>query len=106
MEDFNAVFFNPEKCLDELTSKEFKVHLRIQQRNARKCVTIVENLELEDEELEKFVATLKKRLSTNGTIKKKGRVVTFHGDQRQAVRAYLIEQMDMDEENIIMHGFE
>ena len=84
-----------------------QVHIRIQQRNARKCITIVEGLS-PDLNLKKILKVMKKAFSCNGAITKNeeyGQVVQMSGDQRENIKGFFISQEIVESENLILHGF-
>ncbi len=102
--DFINTFTN-ESNLDE---ESINYHIRIRQRNGRKCWTYVENLEhLNDTDDEKFMEKLnkefKKRFSCNGNIKDD--VVQLQGDHRDGVKDILVRKFKVKEKNIKIHGF-
>ncbi len=80
----------------------FKVHIMLQQRNGRKCLTIIEDLP-SDLDLKKILKYLKKQLSTNGSIKEE-EIIILQGDKRHDVRKFLIDNGICEEENIVIHG--
>ena len=52
----------------ELTKKEDLVHIRVQQRNGRKCITTVQGLN-QDLDLKKILKALKKQECCNGSTR-------------------------------------
>ena len=95
----------------ELTGKSSsisEVHLRIQQRTARKSITIVENLNPELD-LKKILKFMRKKFSCNGNIEKDnkfGKVIKLSGDQRENVKNFLVNFAKVvNKEDIIVHGF-
>ena len=92
---------------DELV---FKINIRVQQRNGRKSWTMVEGLEnIKDIDLKKFNKFIKKSLCCNGSIKKSDvnneKILQFQGDHREDIKKIIIQQFQISEENIIIHGF-
>lgn len=85
-----------------------KVHLRIQQRTARKSITTIEGL-VTNVELKKVLKAMKKRFSCNGAIIKSeeyGEIIKLSGDQRVTVRDFLCNVAQLvSKEDIVMHGF-
>lgn len=88
-------FFFPETF--EFTQK---VHFRIQQRSAKKNITIVEGLG--KEVANDIVRQLKTRLGCSGTLKNDQ--VQFSGDQRRKIADFLVEKKIVDRSDIVMHG--
>merc|ERR1719201_1535084 len=75
----------------ELTKKEDLIHIRVQQRNGRKCITTVQGLD-QNLDLKKIIKAIKKAHCCNGTIvedEDMGQVLQFQGDQRDAVVNFL-----------------
>ena len=90
----------------ELTKKEDLVHIRVQQRNGRKCITTVQGLN-QDLDLKKILKALKKQECCNGTVvedEEMGQVLQFQGDQRDAVGKFLTDMEIVDGKNIKKHG--
>eukprot|EP00310_Coccolithus_braarudii_P022272 CAMPEP_0183353724 /NCGR_PEP_ID=MMETSP0164_2-20130417/34668_1 /TAXON_ID=221442 /ORGANISM="Coccolithus pelagicus ssp braarudi, Strain PLY182g" /LENGTH=117 /DNA_ID=CAMNT_0025526453 /DNA_START=304 /DNA_END=657 /DNA_ORIENTATION=+ len=82
------------------------VHIRVQQRNGRKCITTVQGLD-KSLDLKKIIKAVKKAHCCNGTIVEDetlGQVLQFQGDQRDHVRAFLVENELCDESKIKKHG--
>ncbi|KAJ4725098.1 Protein translation factor SUI1-like [Melia azedarach] len=83
------------------------VHLRVQQRNGKKCVTTVQGLR-EDFSYLKILKDLKKEFCCNGTVvndKELGKVIQLQGDQRKKVMNFLVKAKLVDKDHIKMHGF-
>jgi len=69
------------------------IHIRVQQRNGRKCITTVQGLD-QQLDLKKISKTIKKAHCCNGSIvedEDMGQVLQFQGDQRDAVMNFLTE---------------
>ena len=65
-------------------STEEKVHVRVQQRNGRKCITTVAGL-ADDLDIKRICKAFKKNFSCNGAVQKDlevGEVIQLSGDQR------------------------
>lgn len=83
-----------------------KVHVRVQQRNGRKCITTVQGL-AEDLDLNKILRALKKTFQCNGSItqdEEMGEIIQLSGDQRTNVREFFVDQEVCLEDQIIIHG--
>merc|ERR1712083_151866 len=92
----------PEK--DEVQKK--LVHIRVQQRNGRKCITTVQGLS-SDLKLEKILKAVKKAHCCNVTIvedEEMGQVLQFQGDQRDNVMNFLTQNEICDKGKIKKHG--
>ena len=87
-------------------SKEY-VHIRVQQRNGRKCLTTVQGLKKEYSK-SKILKDLKKEFCCNGTVVEDpelGQVIQLQGDQRKNVSTFLIQAGIVKKEQIKIHGF-
>ncbi|QDS75696.1 Eukaryotic translation initiation factor eIF-1 [Venturia effusa] len=85
------------------------IHIRIQQRNGRKTLTTVEGIPSKFD-LKKVLKVIKKQFACNGTIvqdEKAGDIIQLQGDQRNAVKDFLIDPLglEMDAKTIKVHGF-
>ncbi|KAK1581379.1 hypothetical protein Q3G72_005555 [Acer saccharum] len=83
------------------------VHLRVQQRNGKKCLTTVQGLR-EDFSYQKILKDLKKEFCCNGNVvqdKVMGKVLQLQGDQRMNVLNFLVKGKIVDKEQIKIHGF-
>jgi translation initiation factor 1 len=92
--------------MDLFTDQRNLVHIRIQQRNGRKSLTLVYGI-AEDLDLKKILKFLKKMYSTNGNVindPEHGDVIQLQGDQRRNVYESLIEWKIAEKEDIRVHG--
>lgn len=128
LDNNNNSFFDPLTQMNDNHSQ--KCHLRYQQRNGRKCYTLIEGLTnqtLPDNLTpEKLLKRLKKKFSCNGTLQKQQQqqkqeqkqqnkkqqnnkenqsVLVLNGDHRLALKKYLIDNNIFTSNNIIVHGF-
>mmetsp|Transcript_18729 Transcript_18729/g.26555 ORF Transcript_18729/g.26555 Transcript_18729/m.26555 type:complete len:110 (-) Transcript_18729:156-485(-) len=84
-----------------------KVHVRVQQRNGRKCITTVAGL-ADDLDVKRICKAFKKNFSCNGAVQKDeeaGEVIQLSGDQRTNVKAFLVDQEICHSSQIVLHGF-
>mmetsp|Transcript_17200 Transcript_17200/g.16648 ORF Transcript_17200/g.16648 Transcript_17200/m.16648 type:complete len:110 (-) Transcript_17200:334-663(-) len=85
-----------------------KVHVRVQQRNGRKCITTVAGL-AEDLDVKRICKSFKKNFSCNGALQKDeetdGAVIQLSGDQRTNVMDFLTDQDICLKDEIVLHGF-
>lgn len=89
-----------------VTSEE-KVHVRVQQRNGRKCITTVAGL-ADDLDIKRICKAFKKNFSCNGAVQKDlevGEVIQLSGDQRTNVKDFLVDQEICHSESVVLHGF-
>ena len=86
-----------------------KIHIRMQQRNGRKCITTVSNLE-DDLDLNRICKALKKLFECGGSVetdKIGNEVIQLQGDHRLKIKEWLIKQeivAKSEAERIIVHG--
>lgn len=82
------------------------MHLRVQYRNGRKCITTIQGL-AEDLDLKKLLKAFKKLFFCNGAINKDeelGEVIQLSGDQRTNVKEFLLEEEICTADQIVVHG--
>jgi len=82
------------------------VHIRVQQRNGRKCITTVQGLN-QELDLKKILKVLKKENNCNGTVvedEEMGQVLQLQGDQRDSVGTFLIKWELCTAAHIKKHG--
>lgn len=97
----------------ESSTKLTEVHIKIQQRNGKKCVTIVEGLAKLDlppnVSQETFLTLLSKKFrksfNCRANINKDDNSFTLSGDQRENIKSLLLTMKLVDEEQIKVHGF-
>ena len=103
-EDLTELFdnFNCEDELDNIDNR--KIHIRYQQRNKRKGMTIIEGLD-NNIELKSFVKEIKKKFCCAGTIKEDEEnqiIIQFQGDHREVIKKMLVENYGC--KDIVLHG--
>jgi translation initiation factor 1 len=87
-----------------------KIHVRIQQRNGRKCITTIQGLE-DDLDLKRICKAMKRSFNCNGSIandEEKGEVIQLQGDQRDNSKEWLLAQeiiLPAEADRIVIHGF-
>ena len=80
---------------------ETNVHIRIQNRNGKKCITTIQGL-ANDLDLNRITKTLKKTFKCSGTIIED--VIQIQGDQRNNIVDFLVSENIVSKERIIIHG--
>jgi len=83
-----------------------KIHVRVQQRNGRKCITTIQGLAT-DLDIQRITRALKKTFKCNGSVtidEELGEVVQLSGDQRTNVREFFVDQEVCHEDQIVIHG--
>ncbi len=86
------------------------IHIRVKQRNGRKCMTTVEGLEsLIDDKTEKFITKLaqifRKKFNCSATVMKPELVIQLQGDHRKEIKSYLVDNKLTKEGKIKIHGY-
>ncbi len=92
---------------EQLTISKQKYHVRVQQRNGKKCITLLEGIE-DDLDAKRICKSMQKTFNCNGNVKKDfydRDVIQLQGDQRENVKKWLIEQQVADITIIVIHGF-
>ena len=89
-------------------SGQGKVHIRIQQRTARKAITIIQGLD-EDLDQKRICRAFRKNFSCNGAVVKdkdtKNEIIQLQGDQRENAKKFMVESDICTEDRIVVHGF-
>lgn len=81
-------------------------HVRLQQRNGRKSLTIIQGLS-KKLDIEKITKSLKKEFCCNGCILNDshlGKVIQLQGDQRENVIKFFLEQTIVSKKFVKIHG--
>jgi translation initiation factor 1 len=92
--------------MDPFTDQQSIVHIRIQQRNGKKCLTLINGI-AEDLDLHKITRYLKKMYNTNGNVvsdSQYGEIIQLQGDQRKNVHDAFIEWKISEKGDIRVHG--
>lgn len=98
------MFFGDDK--DDKDDEKKYVTIRVQQRNGKKCLTIITGI-AEDLDTDKILKYLKKKYSCNGYItddEKFGEVITLSGDQKENVYNFFIKEEIYKKDCIIIKG--
>ena len=89
--------FNPE---DELKEQTHKIHIKVQRKSTRQCLTLVEGLPVDVHLIKKF----KKLFNCGGTMIPEN-VIQLMGDHCEGIKKYLIDNNIADEEQIVVHKY-
>ena len=92
---------------DEKQGDQSKVHIRVQQRNGRKCITTVQGL-ADDLDVKRICKAFKKNFQCNGAVTKDsemGEIIQLSGDQRTNVNSFLVDQEICLKSQVVIHGF-
>jgi translation initiation factor 1 len=102
--------FDPFTNSIDHSFQKSKVHIRVQQRNGKKCITSVQGLD-EDLDQKRICKHMRKVFNCNGNViddKDRGEIIQLQGDQRDNVRIFLLEQTVLEaheKDRIVVHGF-
>ena len=92
---------------EEDTGDNTKVHVRVQQRNGRKCITTIQGL-ADDLDVKRICKAFKKNFQCNGAVTKDsemGEIIQLSGDQRTNVNSFLVDQEICLKSQVVIHGF-
>lgn len=92
---------------EEERSGQGKIHVRVQQRSGRKCITTVAGM-ADDLDLKRILKAMKKNFSCNGAIVKdrdEGEVIQLSGDQRTNINDFLYGMEICTPGQVVLHGF-
>ena len=90
-----------------LTNLVDSLDLRFQQRNTRKCLTLVQGLP-EDLDCKKIERAFKKAWCCNGTVVEHdewGSIIQLQGDHRRDIFKFLIDEGIAIKDQIKVHGY-
>jgi len=94
--------YDPIKELNqEINQEACKIHIRVKQRNGKKSTTSIEGLSAN---FQTTLQSLRKVLACNGSIQDSNVILLF-GDQRIAIKKYLIDNNIAANADIIVHGY-
>mmetsp|Transcript_4966 Transcript_4966/g.15598 ORF Transcript_4966/g.15598 Transcript_4966/m.15598 type:complete len:110 (-) Transcript_4966:648-977(-) len=103
----NLTNFDAFDDAEETTGDQSKVHIRVQQRNGRKCITTVQGL-ADDLDVKRICKAFKKNFQCNGAVTKDselGEIIQLSGDQRTNVNDFLVDQQICSKGQVVIHGF-
>ena len=106
MTELEEEFHNPIVESQTVGETQTKVHIRMQMRNGRKCITTVEGL-ADDLDLVRITKACKKSFYCNGNViedEDHGEIIQFSGDQRYNVRSFLLQEEICSDTQIVVHG--
>tara|TARA_B110000971_G_C19599662_1_gene315559 strand:- start:36 stop:311 length:276 start_codon:yes stop_codon:yes gene_type:complete len=83
-----------------------QVDIYVKQRNGRKCITTVQGLGNDKDELKSIAKDLRKKMSCSGSIgNDDGQLfLKFSGKDTDTIVDYLIKKLDYSKDNIVIHG--
>ncbi len=110
IQDFENILKENENRLNEKYENIIYIHKRM--RNGRKCMTYIQNFNLDKDESKKFLSNTQKILNSSGSYKtdkndeefSSEKVYIFNGDHRDKIKEILINEYKIDEENIKFSG--
>ena len=100
------IYLDPFASSSSESKDTSKIHIRVQQRNGRKCITTVQGL-ADDLDLAKIARALKKTFQCNGSVTtdpEHGEILQLSGDQRTNVRDFFVREEVCHGDQITIHG--
>lgn len=94
-------------AISSINNANTKIHIRIRQRNNKKCVTTIEELS-KSFDLSLILKKMRQIFSCGGSVEKTegGHYIQLFGDHRVSAKKFLLENSIVDEEEqIIIHGY-
>ncbi len=96
----------------DIEQETYKLHLRVQQRNARQRITTLAGLP-NTYDFKTLVRSIKKKFCCGGVIiddpgavdDRFSKVLQFSGDQRKSIAGYLVAQKIAEQRDITIHGY-
>lgn len=88
---------------DPFVDDSLKLHLHVQQRNARQKITIISGFP-EEFETRELLKKIKKKLCCNGAVLP-GNELQLTGDQRSEALDYLVGLGVVERRNVVIHGY-
>lgn len=96
------------KISDNIEKINTDIHIRIKQRNGRKCISIITGLNkvpnMNKSSLEQLVKKFRKKFSCSVAIKDDGNTVELQGDHRLKIQNELINLGICKSDDIKIHG--
>mmetsp|Transcript_40004 Transcript_40004/g.73820 ORF Transcript_40004/g.73820 Transcript_40004/m.73820 type:complete len:153 (+) Transcript_40004:278-736(+) len=105
--DLSTLSAKKDAFAEDQGSDNTKLHIRVQQRNGRKCITLIEGL-ADDLDNKRICKAMKKNFSCNGALNKDeedNEIIQLSGDQRTNVKDFLVDQEIVRSGQIVLHGF-
>lgn len=102
--DFDFSVNGMNDLLFRSTIQKNNVHIRIQQRNGRKRITVIEGLPREGDIKDTF-RSMQKTFNCGGQLLVNEHIIILTGDQRQKVHDYLINHQIAPKDCIKVHGY-
>ena len=103
--------FTPIDSVLTATGRANKIHIRLQQRNTRSYLTLLEGMD-EDLDLHRICRAMRRAFNCNGNVSKDakvGDVIQLQGDQCDNIRTWLLEQEILTPaeaaERLVVHTF-
>jgi translation initiation factor 1 len=96
----------PTKGKKEFRRTKNLCHIRLQQRNGRKSLTIIQGLN-QKLNIDKITKILKKVFCCNGCIindENLGKIIQLQGDQRENVIKFFLEEKIVSKKLLKIHG--
>jgi len=107
---FNNLNFIGSNINQELEDNDIEIHIKVQQRNGRKCLTLIEGMEQVHDDIKSIVVDLKDKFNCGGSIMKSKNnsdmtIIQLNGDHREDLKEYLMKKYDLKAHQLKIHGF-
>jgi translation initiation factor 1 len=97
----------------ELDNENITIHIKIQQRNGKKCWTLVEGLDKLNTStttdttvfMEKLITNMKHKFCCGASLKKPENTIQMNGDHREEIKDFLLNNYELKTNQIKVHGF-
>ena len=99
----DSILDNLDDYFDNRSGNLDYVHIRIQQRNNKKCLTTIQGID-EKYDLKRIVKVMKKEFNCNGSVVKDKDVIILQGDQRENSKVMLTTIGLAELSQIKVHG--
>lgn len=104
--NIDDIISNPVSMLPDMSVPEQKIHIHMKQRNSRQSQTMVDGF-ASDMDIKKIAKAMRKSFSCMASVchtSDKKEYILLSGDQRDAVKNFLITNDIAKENDIIKHG--
>jgi translation initiation factor SUI1 len=97
------ISFNEENSINVIKQQ---IIIAKQQRNGRKCWTLIENFadDRPIDEIKKFIKLVKKTKCCNGNYQAGDKIIQLQGDHTEFVKDLICDKYEYNEEDILIKG--
>lgn len=97
--------FENEEIINNVIFNDIKINIWLE-THGRKKKTFISNLQMEEDNVKELLKNIKKRLGCNGSYKYKidELIVQLQGDHIDYIYSYLVNNLYINQDNIIIKG--